>query len=220
MGERGERHEEEWISAQDVSLADLVGPQHLLREAAQRQLTGKSGDDAAPAPLDARAPVVTCAAGRISLDHCAAGSRAVRRTSLDARAGAPSKSARVRAYRMYLVKHIGIMTCALPPSRFACGRRLTVSNTQAAGLRAHPWAELVGFAAPRRKWARLFVARARAVAQLQAVVELIAHHGGGCLVAARQTQLVRERTWPVRQDFAPTGGGGLLSRSATGFRGH
>ena len=117
MAERGERSGEEWISAQDISLRDLVGPEHLLREAVQRRRVGSSEDELEPTSLDALAPGAARAAGPISADQRRAteGARAVRRAPLGARGAADARAphnARVRAYRMYLVKHIGIMTCA------------------------------------------------------------------------------------------------------------
>ena len=124
MAERGERSEEEWISASAISLRDLVGPEHLLREAALRRRVGSSDDQLEAASLDALAPGATRAGESISMGHAfAAGPRVVMRAPPNARAAAGAggpQNARVRAYRMYLVKHIGIMTCAcpcLPPAR-------------------------------------------------------------------------------------------------------
>jgi len=91
---------QDWFSSTEVSLAELMSPEHVLRDTVQRRrsasgrsgsLTGSGGSGGTPtaAPLDARPP---------PLDK------------------------RVRAYRIYLVKHIGIMTCAcaaLPLSRVA-----------------------------------------------------------------------------------------------------
>ena len=120
MAERGERREEEWISASAISLRDLVGPEHLLREAAQRRRVGSSDGQRDAASLDALAPDATRGAGSISQGRAAAaaGLGTASRTPLGVRAAATApQNARVRAYRMYLVKHIGIMTCAPLPSR-------------------------------------------------------------------------------------------------------
>lgn len=115
MAERDERRGEDWISAQDISLRDLVGPEHLLREAVQRRRGGSSEDELEPTSAVAPAPGAARAAGRNTADHTAGGPRAARRAPFDARGVVGARAThnvRVRAYRMYLVKHIGIMTCA------------------------------------------------------------------------------------------------------------